>query len=214
MSMLAKKVSDASALLDPQAKAWDKVDREVIDLVGMPVHLQTSRYVRTVWADKLIGKVRAVSVRAAHDGERVAVRLEWADDTQNTEFADRQFPDAAAVVFPANGDAPLVSLGAPDAKVNSWFWRADLEQGENRVAQGLGTDVKADGAAIDSRAAWKDGRWTVVVSRALKAKGAENVKLTPGKAVKVGFTVWDGGNQERGDLRSYSRQWRELTLES
>ncbi len=214
MSMLAKKVSDASALLDPQAKAWDKVDREVVDLVGMPVHLQTSRYVRTVWADKLIGKVRAVSVRAAHDGERVAVRLEWADDTQNTEFADRKFPDAAAVVFPSNGDAPLVTLGAPDAKVNEWFWRADLEQGENRVAGGLGTDVKADGAAIDSRAAWKDGRWTVVVSRALKAKGADNVKLNPGKPVKVGFSIWEGTNQERGDLRSYSRQWRELTLES
>lgn len=214
MSMLAKKVSDASALLDPQAKAWDKVDREVVDLVGMPVHLQTSRYVRTVWADKLIGKVRAVSVRAAHDGERVAVRLEWADDTQNTEFADRKFPDAAAVVFPSNGDAPLVTLGAPDAKVNEWFWRADLEQGQNRVAGGLGTDVEADGAAIDSRAAWKDGRWTVVVSRALKAKGADNVKLNPGKPVKVGFSIWEGTNQERGDLRSYSRQWRELTLES
>ena len=214
MSMLAKKVSDASALLDPQAKAWDKVDREVVDLVGMPVHLQTSRYVRTVWADKLIGKVRAVSVRAAHDGERVAVRLEWADDNQNTEFADRQFPDGAAVLFPTSADAALVSLGSPEAKVNSWFWRADLEKAQNRVAGGLGTDVVADGAAIDGRGAWKDGRWTVVLSRALKAKGADNVKLNPGKPVKVGFTIWEGGNQERGDLRSYSRQWRELTLES
>jgi DMSO reductase family type II enzyme heme b subunit len=214
VSMLAKKVSDASALLDPQAKAWEKMDREVIDLVGMPVHLQTSRYVRTVWADKLIGKVRAVSVRAAHDGERVAVRLEWADDTQNTEFADRQFPDGAAVVFPTSADASLASLGSPEAKVNSWFWRADLEKAQNRVAGGLGTDVQAEGAAIDGRGAWKDGRWTVVLSRALKAKGPDNVKLNPGKPVKVGFTIWEGTNQERGDLRSYSRQWRELTLES
>ncbi len=212
--MLAKKVSNASALLDPNAKAWEKVEREVVDLVGVPVHLQTSRYVRTVWADKLIGKVRAVSVRAAHDGERVAVRMEWNDDTKNVEFADRQFPDAAAVLFPAAGDAPLATLGAPDAKVNEWFWRADLEAAQNRVAQGLGTDVKAEGASIDSRAAWDDGRWTVVVSRPLKAKGADNVKLNPGEAVKVGFSVWDGGNAERGDLRSYSRQWRELTLEA
>jgi complex iron-sulfur molybdoenzyme family reductase subunit gamma len=211
--MRAKKVANASALLDPAAKAWEKVDREVVDLVGMPVHLQTSRYVRTVWADKLVGKVRAVSVRAAHDGERVAVRLEWADDTQNTEFADRQFPDAAAVVFPTSADAQLATLGAPDAKVNEWFWRADLERPENVVAQGLGTDKPAAGVAIDGKGAWNDGRWTVVLSRPLKASGADNVKLAPGKTVKVGFSVWEGSNQERGDLRSYSRQWRELTLE-
>jgi len=210
--MLAKKVSSAGALLDPAAKAWSKVDREVVDLVGMPVHLQSSRYVRTVWADKLIGKVRAVSVRAAHDGERVAVRMEWNDDTRNTEFADRRFPDAAAVLFPTNGDAPLVSLGTPEAGVNEWFWRADLEQGESLIAHGLGTDEKTD-VPIDSRAVWEDGRWSVVFSRPLKVKGTEHVKLTPGKTVKVGFTVWEGNNQERGDLRSYSRQWRELTLE-
>jgi complex iron-sulfur molybdoenzyme family reductase subunit gamma len=212
--MLSRKVSKVSALLDPKAKGWQKVEREVIDLAGMPVHLQTSRYVRTVWADKLIGKVRAVSVRSAHDGERVAIQMEWADDTKNTEFADRLFPDAAAAVFPSNGNAPLITLGAPDAKVNAWMWRADLEQGENLVAHGLGTDAPAEGAAIDSRAVWEDGRWSVVLSRSLKAKGANNVKLTPGKTAKVGFTIWEGSNRERGDLRSYSRDWRELTLES
>ena len=110
--MHAKRVTNATALLDPGAKGWEKVDREVVELVGMPLHLQTSRYVRTVWADKLIGKVRAVAVRAAHDGERLALRLEWNDDTENKEFAERLFPDAAAVVFPATGDAPLVTLGS------------------------------------------------------------------------------------------------------
>lgn len=212
--MLVKKVPNVTALLDPGAKAWQKVDREVVDLYGMPVHLQTSRYVRTVWADKLIGKVRAISVRAAHDGERVAVQMEWNDDAKNTEFADRKFPDAAAVVFPTSADAPLVTFGAADAPVNAWYWRADLAEGENLVAHGLGTDRKTDGAEIASKARWEDGRWTVVLSRPLKVKGAENVKLSAGKSVKVGFTVWEGENQERGDLRSYSRQWRELTLEA
>ena len=142
VSMRAKRIPDAKALLDPSAKAWGKIDREVVELGGMPIHLQTSRYVRTVWADKLVGKVRAVSVQAAHDGERLAIHLEWNDDTENKEFAERQFPDGAAVVFPSNGDASLVTLGAPDAKVNAWYWRADLEDGENLVAQGLGTDTQ------------------------------------------------------------------------
>jgi DMSO reductase family type II enzyme heme b subunit len=212
--MHAKRVTNATALLDPGAKGWEKVDREVVELAGMPLHLQTSRYVRTVWADKLIGKVRAVAVRAAHDGERLALRLEWNDDTENKEFAERLFPDAAAVVFPCNGDAPLVTLGSADAKVNAWYWRADLEDGENLVAHGLGTDTPTKDAEISGRGAWGDSRWAVVVSRALKVKGADNVKLAPGKTVKAGFTVWEGSNRERGDLRSYSRQWQELALDA
>jgi DMSO reductase family type II enzyme heme b subunit len=212
--MRAKRISDATALLDPDAKAWGKIDREVVELAGMPLNLQTSRYVRTVWADKLIGKVRAVSVRAAHDGERLAIQLEWNDDTENKEFADRLFPDAVAVMFPSNGDAPLVTFGAPDAKVNAWFWRADLEDGENLVAQGLGTDTPTGDTPIAGRGVWRDSRWSVVVSRPLKGKGADNVKLGPGKTVKAGFTVWEGSNRERGDLRSYSRQWHELALEA
>lgn len=212
--MRAKRIPDAKALLDPSAKAWGKIDREVVELGGMPIQLQTSRYVRTVWADKLVGKVRAVSVQAAHDGERLAIHLEWTDDTENKEFAERLFPDAAAVVFPSSGNAPLVTLGTPEAKVNAWYWRADLEEGENLVAQGLGTDSPTKDTPIAGRGVWNNGRWSVVVSRSLKAKGADNVKLTPGKTVKAGFTVWEGSNRERGDLRSYSREWRELALEA
>jgi len=212
--MKASKVSNVGALRDPAAKEWQKVGREVVDLTGMPLHIQTSRYVRTVWADKLVGKVRAVSVRAAHDGERIAIQLEWNDDTQNTEFGERLFPDAAAVLFPSNGDAPIVTLGSQDAAVNEWFWRADLEQPENLVARGLGTDTPDDSAPIEGTASWRDSRWSVVFSRPLKVQGANNVKLAPGKTAKVGFTIWEGSNRERGDLRSYSRQWCELTLEA
>jgi len=212
--MLVKRVPNVSAILDPASKGWQQVDAETIELVGMPLHLQTSRYVRTVWADKLIGKVRAMTVRAAHDGEHVAFLLEWNDATQNAEFADRQFPDAAAVVFPSNGSAPLASMGNEQAGVNEWFWRADLERPENRVAHGLGTDRRADGAEIASNASWNNGRWSVVLSRPLKARGDGNAKLAAGKSTSVAFSVWEGGNQERGDLHSYSRDWRDLALEA
>jgi complex iron-sulfur molybdoenzyme family reductase subunit gamma len=213
--MLARKVPDVSAILDPAAKGWQKVEAETIELVGMPLHLQTSRYVRTVWADKLIGKVRAMTVRAAHDGEQLAFLLEWNDATQNTEFGDRQFPDGAAVVLPANGKAPaLSSMGSAQSPVNEWFWRADLAQPEHMVSHGLGTDKPSADVEVKGGASWNDGRWSVVLSRQLKAKGAESAKFTPGKATSVGFSVWEGSNQERGDLHSYSREWRELTLES
>jgi complex iron-sulfur molybdoenzyme family reductase subunit gamma len=211
--MKATRVSDVGTLLDPIAKGWQAIDREVVDLAGMPLHVQTSRYVRTIWADKLVGKVRALSARAAHDGERIAFHVEWHDDTKSAEFGERLFPDAAAVLFPCNGNAPITTLGTPDAGVNEWFWRADLERPENLVAHGLGTDTPADGAAIDGGAVWGDSRWSLVLSRPLKSKGADNVKFALGRKTSVGFTVWEGSNRERGDLRSYSREWRELTLE-
>jgi DMSO reductase family type II enzyme heme b subunit len=212
--MQARRVPDVTAMLDPAAKGWQKVDPETIELVGMPLHLQTSRYVRTVWADKLVGKVRAMTVRAAHDGEQLAFLLEWNDGTPNVEFGDRQFPDAAAVVLPANGKAPpLATMGNAQSPVNEWFWRADLSEPQNRVAHGLGTDKKSDDASVAGGAKWNDGRWSLVLSRKLRATGKETAKLSAGKATSVAFSVWDGGNQERGDLHSYSRDWRDLTLE-
>jgi len=213
--MLARKVPDVTAMLDPAAKGWQKVDAETIELVGMPLHLQTSRYVRTVWSDKLVGKVRAMSVRAAHDGEQVAFLLEWNDGTQNVEFGDRQFPDAAAVVLPANGKAPpLATMGNAQSPVNEWFWRADLSEPQHRVARGLGTDKKSDDASVAGSGKWGDGRWSLVLSRKLRATGRETAKLSVGKPTNVAFSVWDGANQERGDLHSYSRDWRDLTLEA
>jgi len=53
----------------------------------------------------------------------------------------------------------------------------------------------------------------VVLSRKLRATGKETAKLSVGKPTNVAFSVWDGANQERGDLPSYSRDWRDLTLE-
>lgn len=212
--MRATRVPDVAAMLDPAARPWRKAEPEVIELVGMPVHLQTSRYVRTVWADRLIGKVRAMSIRAVHDGDQIAFLLQWNDATENDEFADRQFPDAAAVVLPSNGKAPpLASMGSPEAPVNQWFWRADLEQPENLVSKGLGTDRTLPGVAVTGGAQWEDGRWSVVLARRLRVNNKEATKLSAGKSTKVAFSVWEGSNQERGDLHSYSRDWRELTLE-
>jgi DMSO reductase family type II enzyme heme b subunit len=107
--MKAVKLHLANAtLLNPKAPQWSKVPSEDIALAGTPLHEQPSRYVRTVWAGKQIGAVRLVRVQAAHNSQSIFFRLDWRDDTQNENYADGSvFPDAAAVVFPMNGAAPL-----------------------------------------------------------------------------------------------------------
>ncbi|HET9476364.1 MAG TPA: ethylbenzene dehydrogenase-related protein [Dehalococcoidia bacterium] len=214
--MKATKLQLASTtLLNPRAAQWKKVPVEDVQLAGTPLHLQPSRYVRTVWAGKQVGAVRMVKVQAAHNGKDIFFRLSWRDDTKNDSYGDGSvFPDAAAVIFPMNGKAPLENDGSSDAPVNLWFWRANKEDaGENLIARGLATEepTKSNGIATKSR--WEDGSWELVVSRPIKASSRETAPLSTAKPNSVGFAVWEGGSQERGSLHAHSRQWQELVIE-
>jgi DMSO reductase family type II enzyme heme b subunit len=100
-------------LLNPGAAQWDKVSSEELRLGATPLHLQPSRYVRTVWAGKPVGAVRFLRVQAAHNSRDILIRIEWPDETKNSDHGDGSvFPDAAGVLFPLNGDAPLQTMGS------------------------------------------------------------------------------------------------------
>ena len=129
-------------LLNPGAAQWDKVPAEELALGATPLQGQPSRYVRTAWAGRPVGAVRLLKVQAAHNGQDVLLRLEWSDESKDTDYGDGSvFPDAAGVLFPLNGDAALRTMGSQEAPVNGWFWRANFAEREahNIVARGLGT---------------------------------------------------------------------------
>ncbi len=214
--MLAKKLTaEAKDLLDPAASAWDGVPAETIVMGGTPLAQQPSRYIRTVWSDRPIGSVRSLAVRSAHNGKEVFFLLEWDDSTQNTDYVGRDFPDGAGLLFPLKGEAPLTSMGSEGQPVNAWFWRADLEDGaKNVIASGIGTVSESEKASIAARAQWNEGVWRVVFARQLTVAGNQSVALAPGKSVKVAFAVWDGSSGERAGIKSFSKKWRELTLEA
>lgn len=203
-------------LLNPRAAQWSKAPPEDLRMSGTPLHLQPSRYIRTVWAGKPIGAVRFLRVQAAHNSQSIFFRLEWADETRNVDYGNGSiFPDAAAVLLPLNGEAPLQRMGAPAAPINAWYWRANLpaESGQNLLFHGLAMEEETQGRYIQSRALWEDGRWHVVVARPLDARSGDTVSLQPHKAARVGFAVWEGSSQERAGLHSYSREWQELIIE-
>jgi len=213
--MLAKKLTaEAKTLLDPAASAWDSAPAETIVMGGTPLVQQPSRYIRTAWSDRPIGSVRSLVVRSAHNGKEVFFLLEWRDDTQNTDYAGRDFPDSAGILFPLKGDAPLDTMGSESQPVNAWFWRADSEDGaKNITASGIGTVAESEGSSIAARAQWQDGTWRVVFARPLTVAGNEAVALEAGKSLKVAFAVWEGSSGERAGLKSFSKHWQELTLE-
>ena len=48
------------------------------------------------------------------------------------------------------------------------------------------------------KAEWKDGRWTVIITRPLKADYDEDTYIELGKYIPINFFVWDGHNGDVG----------------
>lgn len=214
--MLAKKVNlSREQLLDPEAAAWKKEPAEVAPLHPTPAALIPSAYVYNAWKGKEFGKVKEVTVAALHNNDDIFFRLQWDDATQNlVESAEASvYPDAAAILFPLKGDAPLMVMGTADQPVCAWYWRADFKgKAQNDVARGLGTTHRTP-CDIYAQGRWHNGVWDVVFARRLRVKDSANqIEFTVGKTCKVAFAIWDGQNGERNGIKAYSPHWHDFTL--
>lgn len=215
--MLASFVSGAPIefLLDPESEPWQRTKPDALPLMGTPLGLQPTAAIRSTWFGKKIGAIERVLISAIHNGEMLAIRMQWADPSETRTLSDSTaFPDAAAVAFPGVPGAPLVTMGAPGAPVNVWYWRADDDgAGRQLVAEGIGTSRTVDQTLVRSHGVWKDGSWRVVIGRALRAEGSEPlVQLAAGKSTRFGVAIWEGASGERGGIKAFSGDWRGLDL--
>jgi DMSO reductase family type II enzyme heme b subunit len=211
----AQRTDAGDSLVDPGSSDWGGISASVFTLQPTPITAQPSQYVQKKWKDTPYGLVQQLEVRAAHDGDVVYFRLSWSDESQNDGIRDTdQFPDASAVLFPVNDDAPLLGMGSPQDPVNGWYWRPDMEEPLSITAEGVGTTRRTTDAGLHAQGSYGDGGWQVVIRRNLASETAGNVNLAPGSERKVAFAVWQGGNQERGGLKSVTLDWEPLTLEA
>jgi mono/diheme cytochrome c family protein len=89
-----------------------------------------------------------ITVRALHDGRRLALLLVWADATHDhTAMRPQDFRDAVAVQLSPTPDPPFFAMGSRGQFVNIWMWKserqADLEpafQDLEKVYPNLGID--------------------------------------------------------------------------
>ena len=66
---------------------------------------------------------------------------------------------------------------------------------------------------VTARGQWTDGRWTVVMMRALSVDDSTaGVSLEPGAKASVAFAIWDGGAKDR-DGKKLISIWQDLELE-
>jgi len=111
----------------------------------------------------------------------------------------------------------MAIMGAVGMAVNAWYWRAD-ENGRGRhvLAEGLGTTRTIDYELVRGNGVYRDKRWYVVITRALKVQSSENpVQLDPGQSTGFAVAVWEGGHSERAGIKSISGDdWIKLDLES
>lgn len=104
-----------NAAEDPWSPAWD----------GVPPHRVA---LRPLWYRNDYPPF--VTARAGRVGDRLALLLEWQDETHDTDtLRTEHFADGVAVQFALSDPPPFVGMGRDGAKgeVEIWYWRADRQ---------------------------------------------------------------------------------------
>lgn len=202
---------------NPDAVLWQEVPVHDLPLVPVPTRtVDTSQYVRDGVSRARVGAVDEVRVQCVLDDQRISFRLQWWDSTRDDEVNDStDFADKAGIMFPLAEGASVMSMGSPAAPVNIWFWRADRDRPRDVLAKGMGTTDRRDPdrSGLESFAHYGNDRWTVVLTRPRTGREPDCVELSDRRSVGVSFAVWDGDNNERGPLKSFSGEFQELLLE-
>jgi hypothetical protein len=86
---------------------------------------------------------------------------------------------------------------------------------ENLVSVGFSTltDNSASQVLPQGRASWKDGRWRLLLKRALESTNRYDVSFTEGAVTPVAFAVWDGSQGNRGARKAVST-WYYVALQT
>lgn len=174
---------------DPNAAVWNSAS-----VAQFPMSPQVH------WQNRIQEvTVKDLKVRALHDGDQVAVLLEYADPTENPD-------DAAALEFMVGDKKAHFAHGQPMAQVeggpvNIWFWKNKENKAVDMNAKGFGT-LKAQGHQdVKAKGVYANGTWKVVFSRSLVNEHVdEDVQVKPGEFINIAFAVWDGRKDAAGDL--------------
>lgn len=86
--------------------------------------------------------------------------------------------------------------------------------GANLVSRGFGTLTFRPKASqvVTAEAAWKDGRWTVILRRPLVVNAQDGMSIEPGGRYSVAFAIWDGSAHDRGPQKLITL-WNDLRVE-
>ena len=185
---------------DPNSPQWASVPESEFNLAPQ-VH----------WPERIQEvTVKSVKVKGLHDGQNLAILVEYADPTDDPK-------DAAAIEFMvgdkkahfAHGQPMLQVEGGP---VNIWFWKNENGKALDMSAKGFKTLSTQEKQDVSATGAWAGGSWKVVFTRALKTEDEQDVQIEPGEWRSVAFAFWDGAVvdglvKEKGSQKAVSSWW-------
>lgn len=142
-----------------------------------------------------------------HDETAGKPRMEDLYPNMNTDMYPMEFKDAGNLkdLTDANREQflPAVALGNPQS-----YSKTGVDE---VLAEGFGSSSVHKASGASGQGEWKDGEWSVIISRALANEGGSVVM--PGKDNVVSFAIWQGGSDEVGSRKSVSMEWHPLNLE-
>lgn len=213
----------------PDDSLWNGVEAFHIPLVGQII--EDPRWFAPT--------VNGLYVKAAHDGERLALLVTWHDPSRSPDpewlewqqrvaqmmfplqdsTGVRQGPDGLAVQFPtsipAGRERPYFLMGDSRRPVYLWQWTSEGGSAVEARATGLGSAQLQDPSSqtLSSAAAWNDGEWRLQLERSLAtADSAAELQFIAGEAIPIAFFAWDGSNAEGGSQMAIS-SWYSIFLE-
>jgi DMSO reductase family type II enzyme heme b subunit len=166
-------------------------------------------------------------------GDNTAAVDVWfwdADRQAGPQTADAAYPNAVVDIYPFSEAAvetaelnrpgavtagqPAVSMPARAAG-NQIVPTSDESGGSELHVGGPGsvTFRPEQSQIVPAHGKWRDGHWTVVMSRALAPNRPDaGVALAPGVRASAAFAIWDGAQKDRDGQKSITI-WQDLELE-
>lgn len=128
--IVAARIAGSGPVTDPVAPLWKDARPVTVAMLPQTVALPHQPDIA----------VKALAVRAVHNGGWVAFLIEWADPTLSDKIILDNFGDQVAIQLPVDIKAPAPSpmMGNPGGRVNIMQWRAafqtDIDHGPRTIA--------------------------------------------------------------------------------
>ena len=120
--------------------------------------------------------------------------------------------DPQAAVAPADSHDPLFLTARAAGNPMAQPRRSPVEN-LNGAGVGTITSQPAEAQVIRGDGRWADGKWRVVMVRALRTENSRDAQLRPGQETAAAFAVWDGAQRDRNGQKAVS-VWQRLLIEA
>jgi DMSO reductase family type II enzyme heme b subunit len=208
--------SSTAVDVNPMSPKWDKAEEASIPLSSQQIQQPGG------------GSTRMVRVKAIEDGQTVAFRVSWDDDTKNDTTGSTP-TDAAAIQLPTDPThLPYACMGQSTNRVNIWQWKAALEKEglenlgalpvenagvRNLSSNGICKAVDIEGLAPQVKSFHDGKQWHVVFYRKLAPGGEGVAPLVRTSNSSIAFAVWNGARNEVRGMKAVST-WNTLMFQT